>query len=169
MRAWRQAFLILALLSAGCRHRVPTQPIESVLGELRNEINSHYGLRDGVPRVNLGPCGRFARAFREEWNARFARKVDIAFVISQDNSICHHVLVRLPDRRYFDGGNGIMSEESLVGLWADSHVEVMTQFDVALLDRRSYGLRRSYPICPNYSDDLTAQIIRKHLDKLPKG
>src|SRR5689334_10854857 len=122
MRAWRQGLLVLALLLAGCRHTVPDHPIEPVLNELRNEINSQYGLRDGVPRINLGPCGRFAKAFREEWNVRFSRKTHIAFVMSQDDSVCHHVLVQLPDGRYFDGGNGVMSEQALVSLYRNSHV-----------------------------------------------
>src|SRR5438045_7408624 len=79
------------------------------LAELRDEINSHYGFREGVPRVNLGPCGRVARDFREEWNATFSQKINIAFVMSADKSQCYHVLVKLPDGRFFDGGNGVMS------------------------------------------------------------
>ena len=169
MRASRQGLLMLALLLAGCRHAVPNQRLDRVLSGLRDEINSQYGFRDETPRINLGPCGRFAKTFREEWNARFADKINIAFIMSQDDSMCHHVLVRLPDGRYFDGGNGVVPEQKLVSLYTNSHVEVMKEFDFALLDRRSYGLRRSYPVCPNYSDDATAQIIRRHLDKLCNG
>ena len=35
------------------------------LNSLHNEINIVYGYFDGKPRINLGPCGRFARDFRE--------------------------------------------------------------------------------------------------------
>src|SRR4051812_2018275 len=78
-----------------------------VLNQLRDEINSAYGFRDGVPRVNLGPCGRFAKAFREQWNARFPDKVIIAFVMAEDGTSCHHVVIRLPSGDYYDGGNGV--------------------------------------------------------------
>jgi len=35
-----------------------------------------------------------------------------------------------------------------------------------LLDQRSYGLDRTYPECPNYSDRFTQQAIEKRLDAL---
>jgi len=139
-----------------------------VLNRLRNEVNVAYGFRDGAPRVNLGPCGRFARDFRERWNARFADKVTIAFVMAADGSQCHHVLVRLPDGTYYDGGNGVVTARALMTLYQNSRVDEMTVFDPALLDKRSYGLKRSYPECPNYSDALTARLIDSHLAMLPR-
>ncbi len=139
----------------------------AVLNQLRDEINAHYGYREGVPRINLGPCGRFAKAFREQWNARFLQKVSIAFVMANDGSQCHHVVVRLPDGNYYDGGNGVMSERTLLGLFPQSRMEEMRDFDLKLLDQRSYGLGRNYPVCPNYSDDITARLIENWLAQLP--
>jgi hypothetical protein len=135
----------------------------AALNRLRDDVNAAYGYREGVPRVNLGPCGRFAKAFREQWNTRFSEKINIAFVMSQDNGMCHHVVVRLPDGSYFDGGNGTITGEKLTSLWPGSHIEEMTKFDLQTLDKRSYGLRREYPVCPNYSDELTDKMIERCL------
>jgi hypothetical protein len=135
-----------------------------VLNALRDDINVQYGFRNGAPRINLGPCGRFARDFRERWNTRFREPVNIAFVMANDDaSNCYHVLVKLPDGRYFDGGNGVMTGKFLTALYPDGHIEEMKSFDFELLDRRSYGLGRSYPECPNYSDEFTRQVIEKRL------
>jgi hypothetical protein len=52
------------------------------LNAIRNDIDARYGFRNGAPRINLGPCGRFARDFRETWNKRFRNPVcslDLAF------------------------------------------------------------------------------------------
>ena len=46
---------------------------------------------------------------------------------------------------------------------AGDWIEEMKEFDFDLLDKRSYGLKRSYDLCPNYSDETTARIIEKHL------
>ena len=137
------------------------------LAGLREEINRKYGTRGGWPRVNLGPCGRFAKAFRQQWNQRFEAQVNIAFVMSEDGSTCHHVLIKLPNGNYFDGGNGVISQQKLLSFYQNSRVEEMSQFDPELLDKRSYGLDRAYPECPNYSDDLTARLIEAHLRLLP--
>jgi hypothetical protein len=142
--------------------RLDSQTI-AALNRLRDEVNGAYGYREGIPRVNLGPCGRFAKAFREQWNARFSQKINIAFVMSQDDGMCHHVLVRLPDGSYFDGGNGVLTGDKLTSLWPGSHIEEMTNFDLQLLDKRSYGLKRNYPVCPNYSDELTDKMIDRCL------
>src|SRR2546423_13008218 len=159
----RIPFLIAAasLMMCSCAHFSKSSPLAGVnlnrldlLNELRDEINSQYGFRDGVPRVNLGPCGRVARDFRAAWNARFAQTVNIAFVMSPDNSQCYHVLVKLPDGQFFDGGNGLLSQRDLISHYNDGHIDEMKHFDFKLLDARSYGLGRSYPVCPNYSDEL---------------
>jgi hypothetical protein len=42
----------------------------------------------------------------------------------------------------------------------------MKEFDFKLLDQRSYGLNRTYPECPNYSDQFTQQAIEKRLAAL---
>jgi hypothetical protein len=138
-----------------------------VLNALRNDITARYGFRDGAPRINLGPCGRFARDFRERWNAQFRDPVTIAFIIAnKDASNCFHVLVKLPDGRYFDGGNGVMTEAFLASLYPDGHIEEMKRFDFDVLDKRSYGLGRAYPECPNYSDEFTRRTIEKRLSEL---
>lgn len=141
----------------------------AVLNELRNDINFTYGYKQGVPRVNSGPCGRFAKAFREQWNARFSQKTNIVFAMTPDGADCYHVLVRLPDGSYFDGGNGVIPGPTLLKQYREgSRLDEMKDFDLKLLDKWSYGLGRSYKECPNYSDETTAKIIEGHLAKLPK-
>src|SRR6266571_9271644 len=54
----------------------------AALNRLRDRTNLLYGYRNTTARVNLGPCGRFAKAFREQWNARFTAQANIAFVMS---------------------------------------------------------------------------------------
>jgi hypothetical protein len=163
------------LLVAGCATKQAPPPncaswqsqaLVETLNALRNDITAHYGFRDGAPRVNLGPCGRFARDFRERWNARFLDPVNIAFIMSGDGRLCHHVLVRLPDGRYFDGGNGVVTEPFLAALYPGSCIEVMKVFDSRLLDQRSYGLDRKYPECENYSDEFTGEVIRRRFGEL---
>ena len=142
---------------------------EAVLNRLRNEINLTYGFKDGVPRINLGPCGRFAKEFREQWNARFKRNVNIIFVMTPDGAHCYHVLVRLPDGNYYDGGNGVIPGPTLLKHYREgTRLDEMVEFDLKLLDKWSYGLGRSYENCPNYSDQTTRRIIEGHLSKLPK-
>src|SRR5262245_46061547 len=93
-RWWLLAPFVMAaglLASAASRHHAPPRHSRDwVLNGLRDDINAHYGYLDGVPRVNRGPCGRFARAFREQWNARFRAKVHIAFVMPNDGGECCH-------------------------------------------------------------------------------
>ena len=155
--------------AASVESRPASRPevIVAALNTLRSDITARCGFRNGAPRVNLGPCGRFARDFRERWNARFREPVTIAFIMSNsDTSNCHHVLVKLPDGKYFDGGNGVVTEDFLRTLYPDSHIDEMKQFDDELLDTRSYGLRRNYPECPNYSDEFTRKVIEKRLSEL---
>jgi hypothetical protein len=137
------------------------------LTALRDDLNARYGFRNGNPRINLGPCGRFARDFRERWNSQFEKPATIAFIMSNsDASNCFHVLVRLPDGHYYDGGKGVMTATSLTARYPDGHIEEMKQFDFELLDKRSYGLGRTYSECPNYSDEFTRQAIEKRLSEL---
>ena len=176
----RESFRFLAVLvcglcvAGGCSTRPAalsnghrTFGMEEALNAIRNDIDARYGFRNGAPRINLGPCGRFARDFRECWNARFRDPVTIAFIMANnDASNCFHVLVRLPDGRYYDGGNGVMTAAFLVTLYPEGHIEEMKNFDFALLDKRSYGLGRTYPDCPNYSDEFTREVIEKRLSVL---
>ena len=176
-RQWFRFLLALSLCAAGgcLTQPAPTERgsndpvVEMVksLTALRDDINSRYGFRNGVPRINLGPCGRFARDFRERWNERFTEPTTIAFIMSNgDPSNCFHVLVRLPEGHYYDGGNGVMTEQFLIGRYPGGHIEEMKEFDFKLLDQRSYGLGRTYSECPNYSDDFTRQAIEKRLSEL---
>ena len=141
----------------------------AVLNALRNEINLVYGFQYGWPRVNRGPCGRFAKAFYESWNARFHRKINIVFVMMPNGVDCDHVLVKLPDGSFFDGGSGVISGATLLRQFPPGdRIEELAEFDLALLDQRSYGLDRTYDLCPNYSDEMTAKIIHKYLALLPR-
>lgn len=138
----------------------------TALNALRDDLDARYGFREGTPRINLGPCGRFARDFRVEWNARFPDPATIVFVMSNNGLNCHHVLIRLPDGHFYDGGCGVMTKAALLKIFPNSRVEEMKEFDFNLLDKRSYGLGRSYPECSNYSDDFTREMIRKRLDSI---
>ena len=175
------ASVALLLLLCSCRQttlqsHTPAKSLSdrqvAVLNELRDEINLTYGFVDGGPRINRGPCGRFARIFHEQWNARFKEKINIVFVMMPDipdGVGCDHVLVKLPDGSYYDGGGGVMSGATLLRQFGPGRrIEEMLEFDLALLDKRSYGLGRSYGLCPNYSDETTTKIVARHLDRLPK-
>src|SRR5205823_1220156 len=108
---------------------------DTVLNGLRDELNANYGDMAGTPRINCGPCARFALAFRERWNARFRAKVHLVCVLSLDRGECGHVALKLPDGRYFDGGNGVLSEQGLRTLYAGHPIEEMVEFDRGLLAR----------------------------------
>jgi len=180
MRNWHHILIILALAFPLCSCQratiskntiapIPSDRQDAILNGLRDEINLIYGYKDFTsPRVNLGPCGRFAKTFREEWNARFKKKVNIVFVMSIGGIHCYHVLVKLPDGNYFDGGNGVISGPTLLKQYSiGTRLEEMIEFDLKRLDKWSYGLDRNYEMCPNYSDETTARVIKSHLAMLP--
>ena len=73
-----------------------------------------YGFKDEVPRINVGPCGRFAKKFREEWIARFKQKINLVFAMNPNGSHRFHVLVRLSNGAYYDGGNGVIPGPTLL-------------------------------------------------------
>lgn len=180
LRNWQLLLIIvtLAFSLVSCRQlalqkSVPAAKLNdkqvAVLNGLRDEVNLTYGYVDGWPRIDRGPCGRFAKLFHEKWNARFRHKINIVFVMWADGSVCDHVLVKLPDGSYYDGGNGVISGVTLLREFRKGdRIEEMEDFDLSLLDKRFYGLGRSYELCPNYSDEITANIIEKHLALLPK-
>jgi hypothetical protein len=176
MRTQNILLIMLTIAGASCLSNQTVAQIDSssskhigqevaILNHLRNEINTLYGFKDGVPRINMGPCGPFAKAFYEQWNARFKDKVDIAFIMLKNStpSICAHILVKLPDGTYFDGGNGVVTDSVLLLQFPNSRIEEMKEFDIKLLENNSGGLNRKYPNCPNYSNDLTEKLIEKHL------
>jgi hypothetical protein len=120
------------------------------------------------PASISGPAVRFAKTFREEWNARFKKKVNIVFVMGFWGTHCYHVLVKLPDGNYFDGGNGVISGPALLRQYPfGTRLEEMEEFDLQRLDKWSYGLERNHGSCPNYSDEKTSGIIKRHLAMLP--
>jgi hypothetical protein len=82
-RTWLPAALIVGL-SVACAgyYHLTRHSRGAILNGLRDDINAHYGHREGVPCINGGPCGRLAKAFRQQWNARFREKVNIAFVMT---------------------------------------------------------------------------------------
>lgn len=179
LRIWQQFLIVIMLACCSCSSQQTAahgrlSPLKlsdkqvAVLNGLRDEINLTYGYVDGWPRIDRGPCGRFAKLFREKWNARFTHKINIVFVMT-DAGFCDHVLVKLPDGSYYDGGNGVISGATLLREFRKGNrLEEMVDFDLSLLDKWSYGLGRSYELCPNYSDEVTANIIEKHLALLPK-
>ena len=59
-----------------------------------------------------------------------------------------------------------MSDRDLLTHYPDGHLDEMKKFDFKLLDQRSYGLSRSYAVCPNYSDEITQELIRRYLRRL---
>lgn len=142
---------------------------KQVLNQLKDSINSQYGLYEGAPCVNSGPCGNFANLLYLKWNDRFTEKVNISFIMSADSSECYHVLIKLPNGDYYDGGNGILTKQQLIeGYEKGMYVIDMLEYDYQLLDEMSYGLEREYPRCPNYSAEETSEIINFHLDQLKR-
>ena len=167
-RRFRAAAFVLGLLlmCANTSCRDPRSDRALILNRLRDEINANYGYMEGTPRINCGPCARFAIAFRERWNARFRERVNLACVMSPDRRESGHVLIKFSDGAYFDGGNGIMSEQQLRALYPHP-IEEMVKFDRQRLDQLVGGLDRDhYPECPNYSQELTNTLIDKYLARL---
>jgi hypothetical protein len=145
----------------------------TVLNGLRDAINANYGYKDGTPRVNCGPCIRFAIAFRDRWNTRFPAKAKFGCLCK--SGLCGHVAIKLPDGSFFDGGNGVMSERKLKTMFSDCTLEGMDELDMRLFEKRDMELLHQYIggqslehylDCPNYSDDLTAKLIEKYLAQL---
>jgi hypothetical protein len=145
----------------------------AILNQLRDEINANYGYKEGTPRVNCGPCIRFAIAFHDRWNARFRAQAKFACFVA--SSLCGHVAIKLPNHSFFDGGNGVMSEQKLATMFSDCTIEEMTELDMKLFNQRdvellqqSIGSQTSshYVYCPNYLDELTALLIDKYLAML---
>jgi hypothetical protein len=140
---------------------------EEALSNLKDSINAEYGIYESAPCVNSGPCGNFAYLFYQKWNERFDEKVTISFIMKADSSECYHVLIKLPNGDYYDGGNGVLTKSRLIeGYEKGMYIIDMLEYDYTLLDEMAYGLEREYPRCPNYSVEKTSKIIENHLDKL---
>jgi hypothetical protein len=173
--AVRRVFVTLAIglglivVFAKSHYFRPPSDRAEILNGLRDEINDNYGIMtNGTPRINCGPCARFAIAFLEQWNVRFREKVNIVCIMSPDGTECGHVVLSLPNGSYFDGGNGVVSKQTLLALYSHCSMDEMLEFNRNLLDQRVGGPNHDhYPQCPNYSDKLTAMLIEKHLALVP--
>ena len=140
------------------------------LNNLSSKINKLYGYVNiagdnfGEPAINSGPCAPFAKAFCEIWNARFANKVHIVFIMVKNSDECWHVLTRLPNGMLFDGGFGVHGEEKYKDRF---DIEDMQKFNLEVLEKRSYGLDRKYPrYCPNFSVDVVMTLINESLSQI---
>lgn len=143
----------------------------AILNRLSHAINEEYGFCKDLgdcfnePAINLGPCGPFANAFYHCWNRCFDDVVRIAYVMVKNTDECWHVVIRLPNAMLFDGGVGV-HDESYYN--PDQFlIEDMADYDLSVLDKRSYGLNRTYPqYCPKFNIDKVTHIIETHLAEI---
>ena len=149
-----------------------TKTLNAYLDELSDEINKLYGYVNiaddnfDEPAINSGPCGPFANAFFKLWNLKFTEKVNIVFIMVKNSDECWHVLIRLPNGLLYDGGHGVHSEEKYSGKF---NIEDMIEYDLELLEKRSYGLDREYPCyCPSFSINTVEDLIEKYLNLIDK-
>jgi hypothetical protein len=147
------------------------EKVVSILNQLSKEINALYGFvtirgdNYGDPAINSGPCGAFAYAFFHIWNRVFSEKVHFVFVMDRNPDECWHVVIRLPNGSLFDGGYGV-HEEKQYNLQR-FHMEDMLHLDLKLLEERSYGLERDYPLyCPSFSLATITSMIEKSIEEI---
>lgn len=134
------------------------------LDAMKEQVNAEYGISHGIPAINHGPCGVFAQIFFQSWNQRFEHKVHIVFVMTRSGDECDHVLIRLSTGELYDGGIGVHTDHHYLPSF---RIEEMLHYDEALLDRRSYGLNRTYPrYCPNFDRRVVESIVQSTLDSL---
>jgi hypothetical protein len=138
--------------------------VKIALEKIEKEINEEYGFHDGIPRINYGPCGVFAKIFFEKWNELFDKKTHICFILTPTKDECDHVVVRLPSGELYDGGIGIHTDNEYLNKFL---IEEMIDYDEQLLEKWSYGLDRAYPrFCPNFNRGKVEEIIHSNLEKL---
>jgi hypothetical protein len=137
-----------------------------ILEKIKDEINHEYGFNDGIPKINHGPCGVFAKIFFDKWNELFDKKCHICFVLTYDGNECDHIMIRLPSGELYDGGVGVHTDNEYLGKFL---VEDMINYDERLLDKWSYGLDRSYPrFCPDFNRKFVEHVIHSNLNNLFK-
>src|SRR5580692_1605690 len=137
------------------------------LTQIKDEINKAFGFHDGIPRINYGPCGVFAKLFYEKWNALFKDKCHICFILTHNQDECDHVAIRLPSGELYDGGVDVHDENEHTPKFM---IEDMLDYDEKLLDKWAYGLDRTYPrFCPNFDRSLVENIINTKLTALFKA
>ncbi|MGB0578322.1 MAG: hypothetical protein ACPGVU_01345 [Limisphaerales bacterium] len=141
-------------------------PRDAVLNGLCESLNTEFGFRRNVPRINQGPCAPFALEFAMAWNRRFAEPATLSYVLTASGNVSLHVAVRLPDGSYFDGGNGVMNRDDLLRIYPNTIIEDTQDFDLGLLNYRSGGLFGHYERCPQYDHRKARQFIIAYLDKL---
>ena len=78
---------------------------------------------------------------------------------------CLHVLIKLPNSMFFDGGKGVHDLSSYKV--NDTKLLIMEKYDLEILDKYSWGLSRTYPnTCPDFSITQVSNIITKNLDNI---
>jgi hypothetical protein len=134
------------------------------LKNIQKEINEEYGFHEGIPRINYGPCGIFAKIFLDKWNLLFEEKVYICFVMTPSRDECDHIVVRLPSGELYDGGIGIHTDVEYKNKFL---IDEMIEYDEQILEKWSYGLDRSYPrFCPSFNRETVEKIIYSNLDHI---
>jgi hypothetical protein len=140
-----------------------------ILNKLSREINVLYGYINiqgdnfGEPAINSGPCAPFAKAFYQCWNNKFDKKVNIAFIMVKNSDECWHVLIRLPNSLFYDGGYGVHDKSK----YNTFDIVDMLDYDPELLEKRAYGLDREYPrYCPDFSVPKVTSLIEIYLSKI---
>jgi hypothetical protein len=135
-----------------------------ILEKLTEAINNEYGFHDGIPRINYGPCGVFAKIFFHKWNELFKSKVHICFVMTKDRKECDHIVIRLPSGDLYDGGVGVHTDSRYVNQFI---IDEMINYDEALLEKWAYGLDRTYPrFCPRFNREFVEKIVYSNLEEL---
>lgn len=135
--------------------------VKITLEKIKKEINEEYGFHDGIPRINYGPCGVFAKIFFEKWNELFDKKIHICFILTLEKDECDHIVVRLPSGELYDGGIGIHSDNEHLNKFL---IDEMIDYDEQLLEKWSYGLDRAYPrFCPDFKREKVEKIIHSNL------
>lgn len=138
--------------------------INNALTDLKDDINTLLGFHKGIPRINYGPCGVFAKLFYDAWNSRFKDKVHIVFVMINASEKCWHIAIRLPTGELYDGGIGIHTDKSYSEKYT---IEDMLVDDQAYIEKWSYGLDREYPrFCPNFNRETVNSLILYHLNQI---
>nr|AIA14467.1 Unknown Function [uncultured bacterium] len=137
------------------------------LAQIKEENNQSFGFHEGIPRINYGPCGVFAKLFYDKWNALFSDKCHICFILTHTQDECDHVAIRLPSGELYDGGVGVHDENEHIPKFM---IENMLNYDEQLLDKWSYGLDRTHQrFCPNFDRALVENIISTKLEALFKS
>jgi len=150
-----------------------------ILNQLSQAINREYGFilsrrlyffKNYYPRITFGPCGAFAKTFFEVWNELFEEKVTICFLFSKSKGRCIHCFIKLPNGKFFDGGNKVCTiNKYRKGRRSDTFFEEMKIYDHAELEKNADGLIRTYEHCPNYDNEKTRSIVKAYLTRLSES